>query len=200
MKVALSLPRRTSYADYLAVESASEHRHEFLDGVIVAMAGGSHEHNAIASRFAYLFGARLPRGCRSYTPDQRFWIAATRRARYSDAAVICGAPDEPPHDPQAATNPLLIVEVLSPSSEGDDDGDKRHDFETLASLEAYVLAAQDARVVRVYRRVPPGGAWRDMPDVYKDGDRFDLPALQEPILVAEIYDDILAPGGRSLLK
>lgn len=200
MKVALSLPRRTSYTDYLAVESASERRHEFLDGVVVAMAGGSHEHNAIASRFAYLFGARLPRGCRSYTPDQRYWIAATGRARYSDASIICGAPEQPPHDVQAATNPLVILEVLSPSSEGDDEGDKRLDFQALASLEAYVLVAQDERVVKIYRRATPGGAWRHAPDIYHDGDRFELPALREPIAVAEVYEDILAEDGRSLLK
>ncbi|TMQ14296.1 MAG: hypothetical protein E6J90_27175 [Deltaproteobacteria bacterium] len=69
MKATLSLPHRATYADYLATEQNSERRHEFIDGVIVAMAGGSDEHNAIASRFATVFGVRVPRGCRSYTPS-----------------------------------------------------------------------------------------------------------------------------------
>jgi Uma2 family endonuclease len=199
VKAVLSLPHRTTYADYLAAEQASERRHEFLDGVIVAMAGGSDEHNAIASRFGALFATRLPRGCRSYTPDQRFWIAATARGRYSDGSIICGKPEHPPHDAQATTNPSVILEVLSPSSEGDDDGSKRRDFQSLASLQAYVLATQDARLVRVYRRTERG-EWRDEPEVYRNGDSFQLPLLTRSVTVDEIYDDILDASGRSLLR
>ena len=66
----LSLPHRATYTDYLAAEQDSERRHEFFDGVIVAMTGGPDEHNAVASRFAGLFMARVRRGCRSFTPDQ----------------------------------------------------------------------------------------------------------------------------------
>jgi len=195
----LSLPRRATYADYLAEEQNSERRHEFIDGVIVAMAGGSDEHNAIASRFALLFGMRVPRGCRSYTPDQRFWIAATARGRYSDGSIICGPPAHPAHDGHATTNPLVVLEVLSPSSEGDDDGDKRRDFQSLASLQAYMLVAQDARCVTIYRR-GPDSAWRGQPDVYRDGESFELPGLTRAIAVDEIYDDILDATGRSLLR
>jgi Uma2 family endonuclease len=199
VKATLSLSRRTTYADYLAAEQVSERRHEFLEGVIVAMAGGSDEHNALAFRFGGLFMTRLARGCRGYTPDQRFWIAATARARYSDGSIICGAPEHPPHDGQATMNPLVVVEVLSPSSEGHDDGDKRRDFQSLPSLQAYVLAAQDERCVKVYRR-NERGTWRDEPDTYRDGDRFELPKLTRAIDIDEIYDDILDAAGRSLLR
>ena len=187
------------YADYLAAEQNSESRHEFIDGVIVAMAGGSDEHNAIASRFAGLFGTRLPRGCRSYTPDQRFWIAATARGRYSDGSIICGKPQHPAHDNQATINPLVVVEVLSPSSEGDDDGDKRRDFQSLESLQTYVIAAQDARCVKIYRRTAHGD-WRNEPEVHRDGESFELPGLMRAMPVDEIYDDILDAAGRSLLR
>jgi Uma2 family endonuclease len=199
MKATLSLPRRTTYADYLAAEQDSERRHEFIDGVIVAMAGGSDEHNAIAGRFAGLFGARMPLACLYYTPDQRFWMAATARGRYSDGSIICGKPAHPAHDNQATTNPMVVVEVLSPSSEGDDDGDKRRDFQSLASLQAYVIAAQDARCVKVYRRTERG-EWRDQPDVYRDGESFELPRLTRAIAVDEVYDGILDVAGRSLLR
>ena len=199
MKATLSLSRRATYADYLAAEQVSERRHEFLDGVIVAMAGGSDEHNAIAFRFGGLFMTRLARGCRGYSPDQRFWIAAAAHARYSDGSIICGPPAHPPHDGQATTNPLVVVEVLSPSSEGHDDGDKRRDFQSLASLQAYVLAAQDERCVKVYRR-DERGAWRDEPEVYRNGDRFELPRLTRAIAVDEVYDDILDTTGHSLLR
>jgi len=199
MKATLSLSHRATYADYIAAQQNSESRLEYIDGVIVAMAGGSNEHNAIGSRFAALFTARVPRGCLSYSADQRFWIAATARGRYSDGSVICGKPEHPAHDDQATTNPMLVVEVLSPSSEGDDEGDKRRDFQSLASLQAYVLAAQDSRTVKVYRRID-GGTWRVEPDVYRSGDRFELPGLTNAITVDEVYDEILDAAGRSLLR
>ncbi len=167
----LNLARRATCADYLAIEERSEGRHELIDGVIVAMAGGSDEHNALAFRLSALLGARLRAGCQGYSPDQRFWIAATARGRYGDGSIICGKPSHPPHDQQATANPTVVIEVLSPSSEGDDDGDKRRDFESLPSLQAYVLVAQDARSVKVYRR-DATGAWLDTPDRYGPGDAF----------------------------
>jgi Uma2 family endonuclease len=192
------LPHRTTYADYIAAEQDSERRHEFIDGVIVAMAGGSDEHNAIAGRFAGLFAARVSHGCLYYTPDQRFWIAATARGRYSDGSMICGKPAHPAHDAQATTNPVVVVEVLSPSSEGDD-GEQRRDFQSLTSLQAYVIAAQDARWVKVYRR-NEHGAWHEQPAVYRNGESFELPRLTRAIAVDEIYDGVLEPGGASLLR
>lgn len=198
MKAILRLPRRASYDEYLAVERASEHRHELIDGVIVAMAGGSDEHNAIAGRFAMLLGLGLPDTCRYFTPDQRFWIAATARGRYSDGSIICGKPEHPPHDGQATTNPTVVLEVLSPSSEGDDQGDKRIDFQSLATLQAYVVASQDRRRIEVYRRAPDR-SWAPHPDVYVDGDAFALPTLPVPIEVAEIYRGVLDANGKSLI-
>src|SRR5438105_992897 len=117
MKATLRLPHRATYADYLAAEQTSERRHEFIDGVIVAMAGGSDEHNAISGLFGGLLVARLGDICRYYSPDQRFWIASTARGRYSDGSIICGKPEHPLHDKQATTNPVVVIEVLSPSSE-----------------------------------------------------------------------------------
>lgn len=199
MKVVLSLPRRATYADYLATEQNSERRHELIDGVIVVIPGGSDEHNAIAARILGLFGMRMGGGCHGYTGNQRFWISLTARGRYSDGSIICGKPAHPAHDSQATTNPLVVIEVLAPSSEGDDDGDKRCDFQSLASLQAYVLVAQDARCVTVYGHTERG-EWCEKPDVYRDGDSFELPGLTRPIAVQEVYDDLLDADGRSLLR
>ena len=199
VKATLSLPRRATYADYLVAEQNSDLRHEFIDGVIVAMAGGSDEHNALTSRITVVCATRLRDGCRHYSPDQRFWIAATGRGRYSDGSIICGKPQHPVHDDQATTNPSVVIEVLSPSSEGDDDGDKRRDFQSLATLQAYILAAQDERCIKVYRRAN-GGEWRAEPDVYRDGNTFELPTLTGSVSVGDVYDGILDPAGRSLLR
>jgi Uma2 family endonuclease len=199
VRAKLRLERRATYADYLAAEQGSPTRHEYLDGVIVAMAGGFDEHNAITNKLAALCVTHLTGNCRSYSTDQRFWIPAAGRGRYSDGSIICGAPEHPPHDSQATTNPVVVFEVLSPSSEGDDEGDKRLDFQSLASLKAYVVAAQDERRVKVFRRTERG-SWRTDPDVYGSGDSFELPALSGPIAVAEIYDTILDEAGRTLLR
>jgi Uma2 family endonuclease len=199
VKATLRLSRRTTYADYLAAEQTSERRHEFVDGVIVAIAGGSDEHNALSAKFCALAVARVSGNRRVYSSDQRFWIASSARGRYGDGSIICGKPQHPSHDDQATTNPTVVLEVLSPSSEGDDEGDKRIDFQSLMTLQAYVLVAQDARSVRVYRR-SERGEWRTEPDAYADGDSFELAALSQPIAVADLYDGILDQHGRSLLR
>jgi len=196
VKVILLLPRRASYADYLAAEQNSDFRHEFLDGVIVAMPESSFEHNAISGKLAMLLGNRVVELSRCYASGQRFWIASRMRGRYTDGSIICGAPEHPAHDGQATTNPTVVIEVLSPSSQGDDDGDKRSDFQSLASVEAYVLVAQDQRRVKVYRRT--GSEWRVA--TYGDGDSFELPTLASPVPVREIYDGILDDTGRSQLR
>jgi Uma2 family endonuclease len=199
MRATLRLPRSATYADYLTVEQHSEHRHELIDGVIVAMAGGSDEHNAIAGRLAMLLGNRLAGSCRYYTPDQRFWIAASGRSRYADGSIICRKPDHPPHDAQASTNPLIVLEVLSPSSEGDDAGDKREDFQTLPALQAYLVVSQDRRLIRNYRRLEHAG-WSSDAEVRGGGEVFTLPALTAPVAIDEVYDGILDDTGRSLLR
>jgi Uma2 family endonuclease len=197
VKATLRLTQRATYADYLAAEQTSECRHEYLDGVIVAMAGGSDEHNAITAQLGTLCSTRKTGDCRYYPSDQRFWIAASGRGRYSGGSIICGRPEHPPHDDQATTNPVVVIEVLSPSSEGDDEGDKRIDFQSLASMQAYVVAAQDERLVKVYRRDDRG--WRSDPDVYRNGQSFELPTLSSAISVAEVYDGILDLAGKSVL-
>ena len=118
------------------------------------------------------------------------------RHRYGDGSIIGGQPERPAHDAQASTNPIIVLEVMSPSSEGDDDGDKRLDFQSLASLEAYVLVSQDQRKVKVYRRKER--EW--LAATYADGESFELPHLSAPIAVAEVYDGILDASGASLLR
>ena len=199
MKAMLKLPHRTTYTDYLVVEQMSERRHEFIDGVIIAMAGGSHEHIRIAGRFAGVLTTLAPPDCFYHTADQRFWIQVTGHGRYSDGSLVCGDPENPAHDRQANMNPIILIEVMSPSSEVDDHGAKRRDYQSLASLQAYVVASQDRRLVQLYRR-NEHGAWHSEPTTYRDGDSFELPRLAQPIYVHQIYDGILDRDGRSLLR
>jgi Uma2 family endonuclease len=93
-----------------------------------------------------------------------------------------------------------VFEVLSSSSERDDEGEKRRDFQSLASLQAYVVVAQEERCVRGYRRDDAPGQWRAAPDVYRDGQSFELPTLASSISVDEAYDGVIDASGRSLLR
>ena len=105
-----------TYAEYLALEEESSVRHEFLEGEIYAMAGGSPDHAALAAACIGILRSQLPPGCRAYTSDLRVRIAATGLTTYPDAAVICGPTQRPPEDPLAVANPVLLVEITSPST------------------------------------------------------------------------------------
>ena len=151
---------RYSYDEYLAYERDSGMKHEYDGGEIIAMAGGSRRHNALASRVsAALENARKP-DCVAFQSDQRIRILATGKATYPHASVVCGTIQGDPADPTGATitNPVLIVEVLSPTTEQDDRGDKWQHYQLIPSLQEYVLVSQSHARVERYRRLE-GGDW-----------------------------------------
>lgn len=154
-----AFPRhRYSYAEYLAYERDSGLKHEFDGGSILAMAGGSRRHNALASRIsAALEAARKP-GCVAFQSDQKVRIVATGKATYPDATLVCGPIEGDPADPSGATvtNPTLLVEVLSPSTEHDDRGAKWQHYQLIPSLTEYVLVSQTEPRVERYRRLSQG--------------------------------------------
>lgn len=149
---------RYSYDEYLAYEGDSGMKHEYENGEIFAMAGGSRKHNALASRVsAALENARRPT-CVAFQSDQRIRVLATGKATYPDASMVCGVIEGDPADPGGATitNPALIVEVLSPSTEQDDRGNKWQHYQLIPSLQEYVLVSQSHRRVERYRRLGSG--------------------------------------------
>jgi len=157
-----SLPaarHRYSYSEYLAYERDSGMKHEYDAGDIVAMAGGSPRHNALASRVSAALENGRRSGCLAFQSDQRLRIVATGRATYPDASLVCGPIERDPADPSGTTitNPALIVEVLSPSTEEDDRGAKWHHYQLIPSLQEYVLVSQSHARIERYRRRPSGG-------------------------------------------
>lgn len=147
-----------AYAEYVRTEEASPVRHEFLKGLVFAMAGGTPEHGALAAAIMREIGLAL-RGkpCRVYSSDLRVRNLETNLATYPDATVVCGKLDTASDDPDAVTNPTLLVEVLSDTTEAYDRGAKAAHYRKIASLKEYVLVAQDERHIEVYRRNLRGG-------------------------------------------
>ena len=177
--------RRYTLADYLDVEEMSPTvKHELVGGEIFAMAGGSVEHSALATAFTGLLLAHL-RGtpCRPHGSDLRIAIRAANAYTYADAAVVCDPVERDSDSPTHVTNPRVVVEVLSPSTEAYDRDDKRRLYQHLASLGEYVLVAQDRRRVEVWQR--SGEDWSLT--VHDAGTRVALPSIGFELDVDELY-------------
>lgn len=177
---------RASEAEYLERERQSETKHEYIDGEIVDMAGASILHNLLVLNVGAALRERL-RGkpCVVLASDQRVNIRATRLYTYPDVSVVCGRPETHPADAQTLLNPLVIIEVLSDSTEAYDRGEKFAHYRGLPSLREYVLVSQRARRIEHYRRVEVG-QW--LLTEYQEGAAVPLPALGIELPLAEVYD------------
>jgi Uma2 family endonuclease len=113
-----------TYEQYVALEDVSTVRHEYLEGEIYAVAGGSPDHAALAATVIRVLGNQLPDGCRIFTSDLRVRIPKTGLSTYPDVAVVCGPTMRAADDRLAVTNPVLLVEVTSTSTEEYDRGEK----------------------------------------------------------------------------
>lgn len=150
--MALKVKKSKFYSpeEYLALEEKAEFRSEFDDGEIVAMAGGSFNHARIIGNINRAFGAKLNKNCESVTTDVKVQVENYRKFYYPDVLVICGKPDFYEKRKDTIVNPILIVEVLSETTEAKDRGEKMLAYRTLESLREYVLVSQDKAVVEQY--------------------------------------------------
>jgi Uma2 family endonuclease len=144
---------RYTWQQYLSLERSSNVKHEFFDGEIFAMAGGSPEHAALQAAVVRDLGVQLlGKRCRPYTSDLRVRVLATGLGTYPDVSVVCGTPEYDPEASDVVVNPTLIVEVLSDSTESYDRGDKFENYKRVSSLEEYVLLSSRERLIEVFRR------------------------------------------------
>jgi len=180
-----------TYAEYLALEEQSSVRHEFLDGEIYAMAGGSPDHAALAAALIRILGGQLPPGCRAFTSDLRLRIAATGLTTYPDATVICGRTQRSPDDPLAVTNPVLLVEVTSPSTEEYDRGEKLRHYTSLPSVREVLIVSHRAPELTLHRREDPG--WTVVTS--GPGGRLQLASVPARVDVDEVYREGLEDVG-----
>jgi Uma2 family endonuclease len=178
-----------SYEAYLAAERETGLRHEFLDGEIRLMSGGSLRHSALKTNLGALLRAGLRGGpCRPYDADAKLRVLATGLATYADFAVVCGRPEPHPDDPLAYTNPTALFEVLSPSTEAWDRGGKFLHAQQVPSLRWYVLVSQDTPRVEVYERAEERWSYA----VHTDGSVL-FEALGLVLALDELYADLPAP-------
>ena len=148
---------RFTPAEYLALEAVAEIKHEYVGGDIVGMAGAEPEHNQIAQNVrTTLSNALAGRRCRILGSDQRVHVAATGEYFYPDLVVTCSEPVYVDPSPRSLTNPEIIVEVLSRTTERKDKGEKWSAYQTLPSLTDYVMVASTKRELTHYHRLPDG--------------------------------------------
>ena len=184
-----------TYAEYLAAEVKSDVRHEYLNGAVWAMTGGTTEHGALAAAFMRELGEAL-RGkpCRVYSSDVRVRVLATGLATYPDISVVCGRLETAPDDPDAIVNPVVLVEVLSDTTEGYDRGAKAAHYRRIPSLREYVLVSQREPLVEVQRRAE-GGRWELLEA--RAGEAIELGSLGVSLAVSAVYANPLGPAGES---
>jgi Uma2 family endonuclease len=175
--------------DYLAAEADSPIKHEYRDGEIYAMAGGTDAHITLAlNLWALLRGHLRDQGCRAYALDMKVRIEALNRFYYPDVMVTCDERDTALRTYKQ--NPCLIVEVLSESTEAFDRGNKFADYRHLESLEEYVLISQTCQQVEVFRRNDEG-LWVLHP--YGEGDLVVLASVNWAGEIADLYEDVTLP-------
>lgn len=148
---------RYSFEQYLELEEIAGVRHEFYDGEIYAMAGGTPEHAAMAAAITVMLGRQLQGDCRVYSSDLRLRVLATGLATYPDVTVVRGSPERDPQSPTHVVNPRVIVEVLSPGTADYDCGEKLTHYRQIPSLEAIVLVDHERE--RVERWMRRGDDW-----------------------------------------
>lgn len=184
-------PALISVDDYFQQEETSPIRHEYLGGQIFAMAVSSDEHNRIAGNIgSYLITHLRGSGCKTFIFDLKVKIQLLQGTGdifyYPDVMVTC---DEQDREKFYKTHPCLVVEVLSPSTETIDRREKRLNYQSLASLQEYVLVSQDQMEVEVYRRKGSGN-WAL--ERLGANDSLELNSVGLTLTLAEVYDEVFA--------
>ena len=195
--------RRLTPQEYLAIDEASEIRHEFLDGEIFAMSDTTFWHTLIKDNLSQALrnkhAAKDANDCYVLTSDQRVKVSATGLYTYPDILICCGEPVFDEEIRNTLVNPRVLIEVLSESTERYDRGAKFGHYRQLASVQEYLLIAQDRPCVERYVREPAAG---DSPPA---ADRWVLTAVTDAagslllesvgveVTLADIYDRVVFP-------
>ena len=180
---------KVSVEDYLAAERESDVRHEYVDGQLFAMAGASRARNTAVTNLVRELGSQLRGGpCRTGSSDMKVGAAPGSRYYYPDIVVSCNDESEEP-DPYVETRPTLLVEVLSTSTEATDRREKLVAYQSMPSVQEYVLVDLAARAVEVYVRDGIGWSHRTM----AEHEPLALESLAVELAVADVFEGV-RPG------
>ena len=176
--------------EYFALEQASDARWEYWDGEIVCMSGGKRQHYLISSNVHYRLRQQLGDGpCRAFTGETPIWTPTLPPYRYPDASVACGELRfQPIHGVDALINPVLIVEVLSPTTASRDFEEKFTAYKAIATFREYLLIAQDAPRVTHYTRQADGDWARA--EVSGLDAALTLDSIGGSLSLRDIYEDV----------
>jgi len=173
--------------EYLALERDAPTKSEYVDGEIFAMAGASRRHTKISFNLAVEIGRQLKgRPCTGHSNDMRVKVAPTGMYTYPDMVVVCGREQFEEGEVDTLLNPTVIVEVLSPSTEGYDRGAKFAHYRRLESLQEYLLVAQDEVHLEHYVR-QTDGQWL-LSEANRLDEEIHLPSIDCRLSLAEVYD------------
>jgi Uma2 family endonuclease len=190
-----SAPIQKSYLtaeEYLALERQAVTKSEYIHGEMVAMTGGTSRHSLVTANLIGLLWHHLRQtSCQVHSGDLRVWIPAASVYYYPDLSVVCGEPLFQDGHRDNLLNPILIVEVLSPSTESYDRGGKFQSYQTIPSLREYVLVSQDQPRVEHFLR-QDGHVWL-YTDVSGPDGTVSLTSIGCQVPLAEIYDKVEFP-------
>jgi Uma2 family endonuclease len=186
----MSLPKREyTPEEYLALERRADQRSEYYGGEIFSMSGASETHNLIAGNiFASLHAQLRGRSCRVYMSDMRVKVSPTGLYAYPDVVAVCGERQFDDVQRDTLLNLNVIIEVLSPSTEAYDRGNKAAQYRQLPSLLEHLLVSQERMHVEQYIR-QADGQWLFSEASGKDA-RIHLPSINAVLALAEIYDNV----------
>jgi len=173
--------------EYLAIERRAEFRSEFHGGEMFAMAGASRRHNRIVTNLVTALDNQLrERPCNVYSNDMRVKIPNTGLFTYPDVVVTCGDESFVDDEQDTLLNPLVIIEVLSASTEACDRGKKFEHYQNIDSLSTYVLVAQDAPRIERYVRHDGGRTWI-YTDAHEGDAMFKIEVIGCDLKLEELY-------------
>ncbi|MEQ1606232.1 MAG: Uma2 family endonuclease [Pyrinomonadaceae bacterium] len=178
-----------SYApdEYLLREEKARSRSEYIDGAIVAMAGGSVDHQQITQNAAVSLDTKIRRnGCRVFPTEMKVRVESINRFYYPDITIICDKPAFYKERRDTVTNPKLLLEVLSPKTEAVDRGEKFFAYQTLESFREYVLISQDKHLVETFTK-QSDGSWKYLATIGLDSKIY-LQSVAAELTMQEIYD------------
>ena len=187
MSSALKDPQ-VSEADYLRAELTSQDKHEYVSGQVFAMSGASIRHNQIAVNVLFALRSKAPSPCRVTIGDVKF--KANLLYYYPDVMVSCA----PQSHEYCESQPCLVVEVLSESTESIDRGEKLHNYQKAPELEAYLLVSQKERRVDVFKRSDE--FWRF--ESVTDGGEIDLSCPEMVLTLDAVYQGVELSAGEAM--